>query len=893
MSSNIERKLAAIMFTDIADFTALSAKDENKALELLNQQSKILSPITSKFNGTLHKKIGDGLLYTFSTVTDAIKCAIQIQKETLKVKNLNIRIGIHQGEIALMEGDVLGDDVNVASRIEAFSPIGGISISGKVQQDISSLPEYITQFIGTPKLKGVSQDVKIYAITSHDLPSYDKSKVKLEHKTTKTKFNILALTGALLTIIGAMFWLGVGFFDLSYAEKYEIPSVGVMKMDNLGKEEDSFWVRGITEDLIIKVASSGNIRIPSMKEINLVDSNESWEKIAERLNVKYILTSSLYKDNEQFKLRSQLINTHTGVTEYANNWTESNEKSSLIVSTLANQMLKIISPSSKVKVDENIVNSESYALYLKAKSFIKDNSYADLSIDELTAIREMYENSISLDSTNIDAQIQLARSHWYHYNYDIAKTILEKSLKICEKTNQEKLLGRVYRNLGVVLGRMWRAGPGNYSDPVKSKGDNYTKKAAMLAKKHIDIYGYEVAMANIMVALTYYSKDIKNVSDSAHFYADQMIQFGKDNNNIQIEARAYKGLSNFYHYNDDLSESKYYARKAYQLSDNINNSLKMSILDDLYSLAYIDADYYEQLDYINKKYELALLTGNDSEIASSLFSKSLIFYFPFKDYDTCNELLNEALSFKKEIADFNWYERSIFMMKSKINSRKGEYTQALKNFNLSFEIFNKGPMSDFGIFGHNYNFGQIYFNLGEYQKAQSHLERAIVIMRVSNAVRDDMQLGIDYFLNEVMLGNITSASDIIINPLNISNPLNLDSKKSMLEMTIKDVLNGEEISLDQWIETNDQHYLTMQSHTRDYLSSDKIDIYYKSYLIYDALGHTENAEKYINLCYNEIMNVSKSLRTKDQKNFLNNSIDIVNVIKIWKELNNTLFTLLV
>ena len=133
------------------------------------------------------------------------------------------------------------------------------------------------------------------------------------------------------------------------------------------------------------------------------------------------------------------------------------------------------------------------------------------------------------------------------------------------------MLGRVYRNLGVVLGRMWRAGPGNYSDPIKSEGDNYTRKAAMLAKKHIDIYGYEVAMSNMINTFTYFSKDIEDVSDSAHFYADQMIQFGKDNNNIQIEARAYIQLSYFYNYNDDLSESKYYARKAFQLSDNINN----------------------------------------------------------------------------------------------------------------------------------------------------------------------------------------------------------------------------------------------------------------------------------------------------------------------------------
>ena len=92
---SIERKLAAIMFTDIAGYTALSAKDENKALELLDTQKQLLTPIIEEFNGTLHNKSGDGLLFTFPTVTDAVKCGIKIQQESKAVEDLNLRIGIH------------------------------------------------------------------------------------------------------------------------------------------------------------------------------------------------------------------------------------------------------------------------------------------------------------------------------------------------------------------------------------------------------------------------------------------------------------------------------------------------------------------------------------------------------------------------------------------------------------------------------------------------------------------------------------------------------------------------------------------------------------------------------------------------------------------------------
>jgi len=170
----IERKLAAIMFTDIAGYTALSAKDENKALELLDTQKQILTPIIEEFNGTLHKEMGDGLLFTFLTVTEAVKCGIKIQEQTKPNDDLNLRVGIHEGEITLKDGDALGDDVNVASRIEAFAPSGGIAISSKVQQNISSLPEFETSYVGKPELKGVAQEVKVYCITSHGLPKSDE-----------------------------------------------------------------------------------------------------------------------------------------------------------------------------------------------------------------------------------------------------------------------------------------------------------------------------------------------------------------------------------------------------------------------------------------------------------------------------------------------------------------------------------------------------------------------------------------------------------------------------------------------------------------------------------------------------------------------------------------------
>ena len=113
-SPKVERKLAAIMFTDIANYTAISAKDSQKALQLLDNQNEIVKPILDNHNGNLLKEIGDGLLITFESVTSAVECAIEIQKLTKDIDDLNLRIGIHEGEVILKDGDVFGDDVNIA-----------------------------------------------------------------------------------------------------------------------------------------------------------------------------------------------------------------------------------------------------------------------------------------------------------------------------------------------------------------------------------------------------------------------------------------------------------------------------------------------------------------------------------------------------------------------------------------------------------------------------------------------------------------------------------------------------------------------------------------------------------------------------------------------------------
>ena len=115
------RQLAAIMFTDIVGYTALMGRDEQKAFDLLEKNRQIQKPIIEQHNGKWIKELGDGVMASFNTVSDAVAAAIKIQQSCNAAKEFQLRIGIHLGEVVFEDGDVFGDGVNIASRLQAVA----------------------------------------------------------------------------------------------------------------------------------------------------------------------------------------------------------------------------------------------------------------------------------------------------------------------------------------------------------------------------------------------------------------------------------------------------------------------------------------------------------------------------------------------------------------------------------------------------------------------------------------------------------------------------------------------------------------------------------------------------------------------------------------------------
>ena len=173
------KKLKAIVFVDIVNFTEISEENEQKALDLIQKQNEISKPIVLKHKGEWLKELGDGLLFSFDSSLDAVKCSIEIQNSVKEIEELIVRIGIHQGDIFIKDGDVFGSDVNIASRIESFAPTGGICVSDKVYNDVSSSPEIKAEYLGYRRLKGIEYEMKLRCIYTENIPKHRTNKLPL------------------------------------------------------------------------------------------------------------------------------------------------------------------------------------------------------------------------------------------------------------------------------------------------------------------------------------------------------------------------------------------------------------------------------------------------------------------------------------------------------------------------------------------------------------------------------------------------------------------------------------------------------------------------------------------------------------------------------------------
>ena len=551
MKNNPKRKLSAIVFTDIVGFTELSAKNEPAALELLNQQRELLKPIVESHKGVWLKEIGDGLLLTFNSSLEAVNCCIEIQKVAKSAQDLNLRIAIHQGEVVVQGDDIVGDDVNITSRIEKYAASGGIAISSRVNAALERDPEFSTQYLGAPNLKGVSQEVKIFSIISHGLPALDPIIEKTSVENQKMKWNIFSITGAVLSVIGVLFWINVSFLSKGKASTNQIPSVVILPFENKGDSKEDFYAYGISSDIISDITGIGQLRVASLSSVEELQKEGLKNKeIAEKLSSRYVVSGSLWKIDSIFQLSMELFDTDEEKLLASQRWEKNWKDLSGIKKDLSGKIIDGLNIKIINELDlDNAINPEAYELYLKAKhTFWNRKTTQDKEI-----AMGLIEKALSLDPDFLNAKILKGTMVWQN-DPDKALVILKEANELASKTNQIKALINIKSLIGGIFGARLEL----------EKSLKYVRESHLLANE----LGNKSLIAYSKYKIAGFFFDAWN-GDSARFYLNDALKLYEELENEKMVNNTISWLGLIYWlWDHDLDKALDMLEKSYNYDSN-------------------------------------------------------------------------------------------------------------------------------------------------------------------------------------------------------------------------------------------------------------------------------------------------------------------------------------
>ena len=400
MSSS--RQLAAIMFTDIVGYTALMGRDEQKAFELLEKNRQIQKPIIEHYNGKWIKELGDGVMASFNTVSDAVAAAIKIQQICNAAKKFQLRIGIHLGEVVFEDNDVFGDGVNIASRLQAIANPGSIFISESVYNSISNKKEFHSKFFIEQRLKNVKEPVKIYQVVAEGVIVAHQQMVQ---RIRPGRNVLLLLISILIILITAYIFKGSLITSENGQQKNpEGPgarSIAVLPFENMSADSSQEYLsEGITESIISDLAKIQGLLVIAGnsvfqykgKSLNPVD-------IGKQLNVRYVLASSLQRSGEIVRINTKLIETEKGFNIWADKFDKKIKDIFLVQDEISQHIidsLKIaIAKRAEIPFKHPTENLEAFEHYLRGRYIFRKAGAGNFILID-SSIR-LFEKAISLD----------------------------------------------------------------------------------------------------------------------------------------------------------------------------------------------------------------------------------------------------------------------------------------------------------------------------------------------------------------------------------------------------------------------------------------------------------------------------------------------------------------
>jgi class 3 adenylate cyclase/TolB-like protein len=345
----MERKLAAILAADVVGYSAHMERDEAGTFERLRAgRRELFEPEIEKRHGRIFKLMGDGLLAEFSSVVDAVECAVSLQRGLAErnaalpeEQRIEVRIGINLGEVIVEDDDRYGEGVNVAARLQQLAEPGGICVSGKVAHEVEKKLAFGFQSLGEQRVKNIAEPVPVYRVL------IDGGAAPLQRrKAPASKWRMPAAVAAVVVLallVAAGAWYKVLGPASTPVTASGLPSLAVLPFVNMsGDPAEDYLGPGVAESIITTLSSFPSIRVISRTSSFIYDKPVKVQQVAEDLGVSYVLEGSVQKSGKGVRITAQLVDARSGDHIWANRYEEEGEDVALLQENVANKIYESV-----------------------------------------------------------------------------------------------------------------------------------------------------------------------------------------------------------------------------------------------------------------------------------------------------------------------------------------------------------------------------------------------------------------------------------------------------------------------------------------------------------------------------------------------------------------------
>jgi class 3 adenylate cyclase/TolB-like protein len=426
----VKRRLAAVLAADVAGYSRLMGRDEERTLaELKSFRKTLVDPGIAAHRGRIVKTTGDGMLVEFASAVDAVRCAVEIQRGIVR-KNADVsqdvriefRIGIHVGDIIIDDNDIFGDGVNIAARLEGIAEPGGVCISDDAHRQIRGKVDIAFDDMGPQNLKNIAEPMRAWRtqIGGDGCSTSLKSNQTLAIPTKLSKSLIFSIGVAAVVVLiavgGATWYLRGGTIaNIQQVRPTAYLSIVVLPFTNLsGDPEQEYFADGLTGDLTTFLARiPGNFVIAGNTAFTYKGKAVDAKQIGRDLGVRQILEGSVRRTGDQVRINAQLIDAETG----AHIWADQFDRSRADLATWQNDLVLRIARALNLEMinaetrrgDKKSANQlDAEDLALRASALLRNNP----SPSQISQVRRLGEQALQLDKNSLRGLLALAASYY-------------------------------------------------------------------------------------------------------------------------------------------------------------------------------------------------------------------------------------------------------------------------------------------------------------------------------------------------------------------------------------------------------------------------------------------------------------------------------------------------